>query len=655
MSRNRRIALLSCTILAVAGLLWLAVALGRLWQAATAVQADLRALDALVASADSGVDPREAVRLLYTIRADLDALDGAARPFLWLAPYLGWVPRYGADIQAAPALLEIGRSLSSVGQELVTPLLPLLIRAADSETSSTQSLLAEALIALEQARPQLVRALGAVREAQDARASMETVRLSTRVQGWVNRLDQVLPAAEAGIAGALVLPEVLGAQRPRTYLVLVQNEDELRATGGFISGVVRVSVAGGAVAVMDFEDSYAVDDLSQAYPEPPAPLRAYMLSDLWLFRDSNWSPDYPTSARVAIDLYATSRGGEVDGVIGLDQRAIQALVGALEPLYVEGTPQPVTGDNVIQVARQAWNPGTEPSGEWWQHRKDTMGAVLAAAAQRLAEGLSQSDLARLGQAVLRSLDEKHVLVYAQDPAVAAWLSEMGWDGAVRRAGGDLLLVVDTNMGFNKANALVETQVEYQVDLSDLDRPRSMLSVRHHHTLQRPVDRCVHEPRYDETYEQMMERCYWDYLRVIVPQGARLLSATPHAVAGAELLSGQPSPAEVSITPTGLGYDVLGTFLLLRPGETVETRFEYALPESVISIADGVVVYELVAQKQPGTDAVPLRVRVTVPVGAEIRSSTPAPAAIAGRELEYVWSMRTDQRLRLVLSDAGDKE
>ena len=45
----------------------------------------------------------------------------------------------------------------------------------------------------------------------------------------------------------------------------------------------------------------------------------------------------------------------------------------------------------------------------------------------------------------------------------------------------------------------------------------------------------------------------------------------------------------------------------------------------------------------------------VPPGAEIRSSTSAPAGVTGPELEYVWSMHTDQRLRLVLSDAGENE
>jgi hypothetical protein len=47
-----------------------------------------------------------------------------------------------------------------------------------------------------------------------------------------------------------------------------------------------------------------------------------------------------------------------------------------------------------------------------------------------------------------------------------------------------------------------------------------------------------EVRYDPVYEQMMDRCYWDYLRVYVPQGSRLLDATRIPVPGEVLFSGE---------------------------------------------------------------------------------------------------------------------
>ena len=77
----------------------------------------------------------------------------------------------------------------------------------------------------------------------------------------------------------------LGADGPRTYLLLAQNNDELRATGGFISGAGHVTIDRGKITSLILKDSYAVDTWDQPHPEPPGPLRKYMATDLWVLRD----------------------------------------------------------------------------------------------------------------------------------------------------------------------------------------------------------------------------------------------------------------------------------------------------------------------------------------------------------------------------------
>lgn len=647
-SKGGRLAAAVCLVLLLGGSVWMGAALSRLWKATSAVRADLVALESLTAGDAQALDIENAVRLLHTTRADLETLQAAARPFLWLAPHLGWLPRYGPDIRAAPVLLEIALDLTAAGEEVVEPLTPLLGRATGQEPPSERALLKEATATLEDARPQLMAALSAIQEAQAAREGLKAERLTPRVRKWVERLDRYLPLLEQGVKGALLLPELLGADGPRTYLVLIQNEDELRATGGFISGVARVTVERGDLLELQFEDSYAVDDFSKPYPDPPAPLLEYMLSELWLFRDSNWSPDFPTSARMAIALYAIGRGIEADGVIALDQEAIRLLVEALGPLQVEGHPEPVTGENVIQMARRAWAPSEEITADWWKHRKDFMAALLDAAVHRVEGGLDQGGLQRLARAALQALHEKHLLLYLEDEEAAALMAELGWDGALIRSPGDYLMVVDTNMGFNKVNALVEENLEYVVDLTDLTQPRATLTVRHRHPLEYGETSCRQEPRYDSTYEQMMERCYWDYLRVYVPLGTRLMDATPHPVSGLELLSGQPSPGQVTAGPPEHDHDVFATFLLLHPGEVLETRFEYALPKGVLQAREGGYEYILVVQKQPGTHAVPLRMLILLPPGVEVEMSDPKPTSMTSAELEYAFTLETDQVLKVII-------
>src|SRR5205085_6348840 len=94
-------------------------------------------------------------------------------------------------------------------------------------------------------------------------------------------------------------PVLLGANTPQQYLMLAQNNDELRPTGGFISAVGVVKVDRGELSVEWFRDSFAVDDLSINHSPAPAPLEKYMWAEQWLLRDSNWYADFPTSADVA--------------------------------------------------------------------------------------------------------------------------------------------------------------------------------------------------------------------------------------------------------------------------------------------------------------------------------------------------------------------
>jgi hypothetical protein len=239
-------------------------------------------------------------------------------------------------------------------------------------------------------------------------------------------------------------------------------------------------------------------------------------------------------------------------------------------------------------------------------------------------------------------------VYLEDEETSTWLSEVGWDGAIRATEGDYLYVVDTNMGFNKVNALVRERLEYVVDLVDLDRPRAVLTVHHQHTLDRPDAVCEHRPRYGKTYRDMMERCYWDYLRVYVAVGSQLMDATPHEVPGEALLSGRPSPAEVRVGPYEQGHNVFATLFMLRPQETLETRFEYTLPRQILRRTKEGIEYTLLVQKQPGTRALPLSVRLLLPAEAELVCSEPQPVDVGTAEQQYTLSLLADQEIRATI-------
>jgi len=190
--------------------------------------------------------------------------------------------------------------------------------------------------------------------------------------------DRALPLLRSGVQAARIMPQLLGGDGPRTYLVLAQNDDERRPTGGWISGAGLMTTEGGRVTNVAFHDSYSVDNLTVPHDSPPDALLRTMWAEMWLLRDSNWSPDFPTAALVAERILQRDQGVTVDGVIAVDQEALRLLVTAMEPLTLQSTTQPVTGANLLEVIRSAWTqprPGLTPSGQWadWQgHRKDVM-------------------------------------------------------------------------------------------------------------------------------------------------------------------------------------------------------------------------------------------------------------------------------------------
>ncbi len=552
-------------------------------------------------------------------RRDLVALRREAGPFLWLTPLFGWMPTYGADLAAARPLLDLAGNLLIAADEANAGLTPLM-QAALGVTAHPKP--GEIVGFLAAARPHLLTAKQAADEAAAARSQISLEQLSPKTRNLVEKVDALLPLLRGGLAMAIAAPELLGADSPKTYLILLQNEDELRATGGFISAVGRLTVEHGEIVSMQIEDSFAVDDPALIYPPAPEPLRRYMGLPLWYLRDVNWSPDFPFTAAVAEALYTAARPqATIDGVIAVDQSAVRLVLGATGPLTVAGAPEPISADNVSDYLRAAWQPepGQGLTVEWWTHRKDFM-ANLAAALLDKALWTSWIDL---GRAALQALNERQALVWLKDPAAAEALAEQGWDGAIRPGDGDYLMVVESNIGFNKVNAILQTQLHYSVDLSHPATPLAALTVVDFNPAVGRLP-CRHEPSYGSgQYADLIARCYWNYLRVYTRAGTTLLDATPHAVPGDWMRLGAPVPAEVSLVDYRNGAQAFGTLLVVPFGERLATDFRLSLAPGVLASAADTFSYNLHIQKQPGTQAVPLFLRVQLPKDASLIGAIPA--------------------------------
>jgi hypothetical protein len=659
MSRRRRVLICGVSVLALAGCLLLC-GYGkyvRVMGHVTALRQHLRGLEAMgqdemLAAVQGGeLDPlRDELVLMGD---ELRALRAELGPALAVAPYLGWLPVVGHDVAAAPDLVEMAIGMSTAGDLVLGGLSPLAVLFEESESAASDLSAGEVLAqVLWEGRPGFETALAELEQVKVRREHIDEASLSPKLEQLVLRLDKYLVLFDSGVQGLLAAPSLLGAESPRTYLLLAQNENELRATGGFISSVALLRVRSGKIEDLDFRDSYAVDDLSKPHPSPPEALERYMVAQLWLLRDANWYPDFPTTAQVAMELYELDQGVSVDGVIAADLIAVESLLEVLGPVYLQEYGQEVSGANVVDLMREYWaSPSGEgQTGDWWSHRKDFMGELLNAMMTRLETDMGSLDFAGLMEVLSRGLEEKHVLLHVNDAMVSQMLAENGWDGAVESAVGDYLMVVDTNMGFNKVNPNIENDVQYLVVLGADGDVTSRLSITYHNTSGSSLEECVQQAAYPPTYEEMMEGCYWDYLRVYVPEGAQLLGGPDLALPEGSLrardsgLGGTPLVTEVGVEE---GKNVFASFFVLGPTELRELVYEYQLPGPILERGGSTTVYRLLVQKQPGTLAVPVRVEVELPPGSVVVSSSPEGASVTGERVAFQTDLRVDRQFEVV--------
>ncbi|MEJ5198547.1 MAG: DUF4012 domain-containing protein, partial [Anaerolineae bacterium] len=296
--------------------------------------------------------------------------------------------------------------------------------------------------------------------------------------------------------------------------------------------------------------------------------------------------------------YAQDQGIATDGVIALDMEAVRLLVAALGPLEVPGREGQITAANVIAEIKRAWEAPTasadtveKPTADWFKKRKDFMSEIAAAALAKLQDG-SRLDLLALGQAVLTMLDERHLQIAVSDAKLAARLAERRWDGALAApAHGDFLAVIDTNVGFNKANALVKQEIGYRV-AREGDGLMATVVLTYTHTA-RPMAAnaaCERSLKYGDSYQALAERCYWDYLRVYAPAGSEIITA--EGINHSRVERGEH------------GLTVFSGDFVLRPGAQMTVTLRYRLPPTVAAAR-----YTLTVRKQAGTIAVPLAVQV----------------------------------------------
>lgn len=545
-----------------------------------------------------------------------------------LPPSLNRVPAFGVEIAAVPELLLFTDSLADAAE----PTLALAAQLTESMASDASP--GAALLGTTQAHAQDI---ASAREAL-ARADAHRVRIhdqdfSPGTAAMLRRLDDPLAEWEAGLTLMERAPILLGAEQPHHYLILAQNSDELRATGGFISAVGVLKIDQGAISIEWFGDSFAVDDLDLVHPLPPAPLQKYMWASQWLIRDANWYADFPKTAAIVQAMYAHDRHLQTDGVIAIDTRFVPRLVGAVPGIVFDGVS--LSFDNAVSLLQASWQPvppgNMKPS--WFTgERKNFLAVIASSIVERMNEG--QAEPTALLHALWQGLREKSVQVYLNDKDAQKAILGANWGGAVNPGQGDYLFVVDSNVGFNKVNAQVARQIAYTVRLNQDGSADAALDLTYVNPSHATGEGCdVLRQHRDEAYASLQESCYWNFVRVLTPQGTRLVS-----VLGA-------SDAQVSAeTQNSTAW---GAYMIVGRDTTHTVHWEFVLPRGVWQAN----TYSLALQSQAGMPPTPATVKVILPEGYGVRATNYPTSQVTSNELIFNLVLDRDMTVQVELEQA----
>jgi len=390
-------------------------------------------------------------------------------------------------------------------------------------------------------------------------------------------LDQLIPLTK-------ILPILGGYPEQNKFLIILQNNDELRPAGGFIGAYGILISQNGEIVSIKTDDSYHVDMPAVGkwnYPAPE-PVSKYLKVTNWYFRDSNWSPDWPQSSEKMIEIFNGENMAigqakdDFSGVIGITPDLIANLLRITGPITLNGE---TYNENNLQTLLQ-YNVEVaykdEDISSW--NRKNIINDLIAELKTRLFN-LPTNRWNEVLNSVENDIAAKNIQLYFTNNGQEDLARDLNISGELVKETGnsDYLMVVDANLASFKSDAVVQKNINYTVKYDNNNELTSSLNLNYKHSG-------------DFNWRTTS---YHSYTRIYVPYGSESVS-----------LSGiDEKDSDLSIVNNDkLNKTVIGFYWTIEPGTNKEINLKYKLPENIKKAITADNSYNLIWQKQAGSRA-----------------------------------------------------
>ncbi|PRC41350.1 hypothetical protein C6A85_000000116090 [Mycobacterium sp. ITM-2017-0098] len=378
-----------------------------------------------------------------------------------------------------------------------------------------------------------------------------------------SQISSITSVIENAALAARLAPSMMGVDGPRTYFMGFQTNAEARGTGGLLGGygILRFDKGvptvdtlapntdlAGAMAPVDLGFDY---DKQYGYQQP-----------FFDFRNSNISPHFPYAAQIWQGMWLERTGQNVDGVIAIDPVALSYILGAVGPVTMPDG-EVISRDNVVELTEStAYLRFPTDQVARKQYLQDVASAVVTKMTGRV--GAPRQLMDALGKGV----SERRIAVWSAVPDDQKLLEETPLAHVLPEDPAPFAGVVINNLGGNKLDYYLKTQIEYAADECRGETRASTVTVKLTNAVpDEPL------PDYVAGAAGLSPE-----LGLSLPEGTNVTSVRLFATTGSQLssaiLNGERVPA---IHYTERGHPVYEVQVIITPGQTADIMFQLSEP------------------------------------------------------------------------------
>lgn len=385
------------------------------------------------------------------------------------------------------------------------------------------------------------------------------------------------------------IPELMAFKTRKKYLVLLQNNFELRPTGGFIGSFALITMENGSIKELSVEDVYEADGQLKGQVEPPDAISEHLQQPNWFLRDSNWNPDFALSAKQAEWFLQKELEEQVDGVIAIDLYFLKNILQATGGIYVPDYQATVTADDFFHKLQSDTHDSFFPGSN---KKRNLIDGLTNALIINLAEQ-DPITLLKVAKTTEESFEEKHILMTSHDTAVQEKIEQLGWGGRIAshqnvlgsqsQTVADYVMIVDANLGVNKVNAQIHREIFTTVETASGTLERELI--------------VYYQNNSKENSDSLYDGVYKNYVRIFLPREVFI-----HFIG---INDPNKNMLEQATIESYGDKTSVGLLVEVPPQRDSQIILRYSLPAPESSD----YAYQLMIQKQPGTLADPLVFRL----------------------------------------------